>query len=132
MPEQKKDCICEGDVKLIFPCSGAADVGEISDRAARTLTAQGYGKMFCLAGIGGNISGMIASAKGADQVLVIDGCGLDCARKTLEEKGIENFLHFRVTDLGMEKSKSPATSTNIKIVTRKGEKLILKNQKTLR
>jgi len=26
--------IQKGGVKLIFPCSGAADVGEISDRAA--------------------------------------------------------------------------------------------------
>lgn len=126
MPDKKNNCACEGSVKLIFPCSGAADVGEISDRAARSMTARGHGKMFCLAGIGGNLSGMIASVKGADQVLVIDGCGLDCAKKTLEEKGIENFLHFRVTDLSLEKSKSPATSKNINVVTRKGEELISK------
>ena len=129
MPNQKDGCACEEGVKLVFPCSGGADVGEISDRAARNMTAKGYGKMFCLAGIGGNISGMIASTKGADQLLVIDGCGLDCAKKTLEEKGIENFLHLRVTDLGMEKSKSPATSENIQIVTQKGEELLLNNKK---
>ena len=127
MTEQKKGCICEGDVRLVFPCSGAADVGEISDRAARSLTAQGLGKMYCLAGIGGNISGMVASAKGADQILVIDGCGLDCARKTLEEKGINDFLHLRVTDQGLEKSKSPVTAEYIRIITRKGEEMLQKN-----
>ncbi|MBT4482837.1 MAG: zinc-binding protein, partial [Candidatus Latescibacteria bacterium] len=37
---------------LIFPCSGAADVGEISDQIARKLTRDGIGKMFCLAGVG--------------------------------------------------------------------------------
>ena len=126
MQQQKNGCVHEGGVNLIFPCSGAADVGEISDRAARSLTALGRGSMFCLAGIGGNISSMIASAREADQILVIDGCELDCAKKTMKEKGIENFLHFRVTDLDMEKSKAPATSKNIEIVTRKGEELILK------
>jgi uncharacterized metal-binding protein len=125
MPDDKNACACKGGVTLIFPCSGAADVGEISDRAARDMTARGYGKMFCLAGIGGNISGMIASAKGADQVLVIDGCGVDCAKKIMEERGIENFLHFRVTDLGMEKSKSPATQERIESVTQKGKELLL-------
>jgi len=125
MSDRKKDCACEGGVKLIFPCSGAADVGEISDRAARTMTAQGHGKMFCLAGIGGNISGMIDSVKGADRLLVIDGCGLDCAKKTMEERGIEDFFHFRVTDLGMEKSKSPATQERIESVAQKGKELLL-------
>ncbi|UCH93225.1 MAG: putative zinc-binding protein [Candidatus Aminicenantes bacterium] len=125
MPDKKNNCACGGSVTLIFPCSGAADVGEISDRAARNLSVQGHGKMFCLAGIGGNISGMIDSARGADRVLVIDGCGLDCAKKTMEERGIENFLHFRVTDLGMEKSKSPTTPERIESVAQKGKELLL-------
>lgn len=124
MSDEKNACTCKGGVTLIFPCSGAADVGEISDRVARSMTAQGHGKMFCLAGIGGNISGMIASARGADRVLVIDGCGLDCAKKTMEERGIENFFHFRVTDLGMEKSKSPATRERIESVAQKGKELL--------
>lgn len=124
MTNEKQTC-CKGGVTLIFPCSGAADVGEISDRAARKLSGMGPGKMFCLAGIGGNISGMIASAKGAEQVLAIDGCPQDCARKTLEQRGISGFLHFRVTDLGMEKSKSPASPERIDIVTEKGRELLL-------
>ncbi|NIM13078.1 MAG: zinc-binding protein [Candidatus Aminicenantes bacterium] len=124
MPDEKNACACNGGVTLIFPCSGAADVGEISDRAARVMAARGQGKMFCLAGIGGNISGMIASARGADQVLVIDGCGVDCAKKTMEERGIDDYIHLRVTDLGMEKSKSPATQERIDSVAQKGKELL--------
>jgi len=124
MSEEKKSCTCQGGVTLIFPCSGAADVGEISDRAARVMAARGQGKMFCLAGIGGNISGMIASARGADRVLVIDGCGVDCAKKTMEERGIDGYIHFRVTDLGLEKSKSPATPEHIESVAQKGNELL--------
>ena len=73
--------------------------------------------MFCLAGVGANLSGFIASAKGADRLLVVDGCNLDCARKTLAEKGItENIVYVRVTDLGFVKGKSPATAERIDAV----------------
>lgn len=122
---EAQTCACQQGVKLIFTCSGAADVGEISDRAARKLSGMGTGKMFCLAGIGGNISGIIASARGAEKLLVIDGCHLDCGRKTMEEKGIVSFLHLRVTDLGMAKSKSPASPERIAAVTEKGREMLL-------
>ena len=124
MSDEKIACACNGGVSLIFPCSGAADVGEISDRAARELSAHGHGKMSCLAGIGGNISGMIASACGADRVLVIDGCAQECAKKTMKDKGIEDFIHLRVIDLGMIKTKSPATPERIEQVVQKGQELL--------
>lgn len=104
---------CAAAPQLIFSCSGAADVGEISDRAARKLSAEGAGKMFCLAGVGGRVSGIMASTQAAAAILAIDGCPLDCARKTLEEAGIEQFAHVRLNDLGMEKGKSPATEERI-------------------
>lgn len=118
MSEAKScSCACGGSVSLLVPCSGAADTGEIADRAARKFAQGGCASMFCLSGVGGNISGFIASAKGADRLLVIDGCNLDCARKTLAEKGItENIIHVRVTDLGFVKGKSPATAERIDTV----------------
>ena len=48
-------CTCSAGPKLIFSCSGAADVGELADQTARKLTRNGDGKMFCLAGIGGRV-----------------------------------------------------------------------------
>jgi len=50
--------------KLIFSCSGCADVGELADQAARKLTRDGAGKMSCLAGIGGRISGIVKINRG--------------------------------------------------------------------
>ena len=101
---------------MIFACSGAADVGEISDRAARKLTRDSLGKMFCLAGVGGQVEGIVQKSKAASRILAIDGCSLDCTKKTLEEAGFARFEHVRVTDLGMEKGQSPATEGNIEIV----------------
>ena len=106
-------CSCEAAPKLIFACSGAADVGHISDLAARKLTAEGAGRMFCLAGVGGRVSGIMATTQAASAVLAIDGCPLDCARKTLEEAGFEQFEHVRLSDLGMEKGMSPATDERV-------------------
>jgi uncharacterized metal-binding protein len=108
--------ICSAAPTLLFPCSGAADVGEISDRAARTMTKSGAGKMFCLAGLGGLVPGIVKTAKEAAQVLAIDGCPLDCARLTLEKAGLSNFEHLVVTDLGLPKGQSPASEGNIETV----------------
>jgi uncharacterized metal-binding protein len=109
-------CACDAAPKLVFACSGAADVGQIADLAARKLTAQGAGKMFCLAGVGGRVSGIMATTQAAAAILAIDGCPLDCARKTLEETGFHEFEHLRLSDLGMEKGQSPATDERVEKV----------------
>lgn len=102
------DCTCGCDKKktvLIYACSGGANVAEISDRAARQLMFEGKGSMFCLAGLGAGIPGMIQAAKDADVNLVIDGCPMDCAKKVFEKAGVANFKYLKVTDLGIEKVK---------------------------
>ena len=124
MADQGKSCSCSGAPKLIFPCSGGSDVGEITDRAARKLTKDGAGKMYCLAGIGGRVSGIMASTESAAAILAIDGCPLDCAKNTLEQAGFKSFEHLRLSDMGIAKGKSPATEERIAAVAAKGaEKL---------
>jgi uncharacterized metal-binding protein len=123
-PSGQAGCGCGGAPKLVFACSGAADVGQIADIAARKLTAEGAGKMFCLAGVGGRVSGILATTQAAAALLAIDGCPLDCARKTLEEAGFREFEHLRLSDLGMEKGQSPATDERIeKVVSRAKSRL---------
>jgi uncharacterized metal-binding protein len=115
---------CAGGERLIFACSGAADVGAISDQAARRLTKDGKGKMFCLTGIGGRVPGILDKTKAALRLLAIDGCPLDCAKKTLEQAGFAQFEHVRVTDLGLEKGKSPVTEESISRVTARAAEMI--------
>lgn len=106
-------CGCNGGVKLIFACSGAADVGEIADRAARKLTREGKGRMFCTAGLGGRISGILKTTEAAESVLAIDGCPLNCVKASLEQAGVTTFQHLQLADLGLEKGRSPATQETI-------------------
>jgi len=124
MCAEKSDVCCSGGLKLIFACSGAADVGEISDRAARKLTKDGTGRMFCLAGIGGRIEPIMKTTKQASKILVLDGCQLDCVKNCLEQAGFTDFKHLRVTDLGMEKGKTTVTDENIAKVAKKSADLL--------
>jgi uncharacterized metal-binding protein len=110
--------------KLIFPYSGGSDVGAITDRAARLLTKQGVGKMYCLAGIGGRVSGIVETTKAVETVLVIDGCPQDCARKTLELAGFTGYAHLRLTDIGLNKGESPATDAHVAQAAARAQELL--------
>jgi uncharacterized metal-binding protein len=118
---ENKSACCSGAPKLIFACSGAADVGKIADLAARKLTAEGAGKMFCLAGIGGRVGGIMETTRAAAAILAIDGCPLDCAKKTLENAGFTDFEFIQLSDLGMDKGKSPATDESVAKVANLGK-----------
>ncbi len=119
-----QNCVCSGGSKLVFACSGAADVGAISDQAARKITRDGKGKMFCLAGIGGRIPGIMETTRSAEKILAVDGCPLNCVRKCLEEAGFANFAHLQLADLGMKKGGSPASQERIDLVAERCAKLL--------
>ncbi|WP_027357714.1 putative zinc-binding protein [Desulforegula conservatrix] len=123
---ESKACECSTAPKLIFACSGAADVGALSDQAARKMTRDGNGKMFCLAGIGARISGIMKNTEAAAAILAIDGCALNCASKSLEEAGFKNFEHLLVSDLGFQKGESPVTEDAVAKIAEAGAKLISK------
>jgi uncharacterized metal-binding protein len=112
---------------LLYACSGAANVAEVADRAARELTCEGLGKMFCLAGLGAEIQGMVQTARDADLNVVIDGCPVDCAKSIFEKLGLTNYVQVQVTDQGIEKAKGVrATDEQVAKVSAK-VKEVLKN-----
>jgi len=107
-------CACGGGpLTLIFACSGASNVGKMADEAARKLAREGKGKMYCLAGLGGDVKNIIETTRTADRILVIDGCPTDCAKKTLDRVGIGKYTIIRVTNLGLEKGKTPVSDEAI-------------------
>ena len=114
----KNNCGCESSAAptLIFPCSGAADVGEIADRVARKLSKDGVGTIFCLAGIGAGLSGFVRSAQAARMNITIDGCPTACSRKVLENLGIEP-QSFVLTDMGLVKGKTPVEDNVIEKIS---------------
>jgi uncharacterized metal-binding protein len=106
-------CACGKAPNLIFACSGAADVGAVADQAARRLAKSGAGKMFCLAGVGGRVSGIMETTRSAARILAIDGCSLNCAKSCLEQAGFQSFEHLQLADLGMEKGMTRPTEETV-------------------
>ena len=108
---------CGGGAKLVFACSGCSDVGEVADKAARALSKAGFGKMSCLAGLGGNLSGFVESAKGADENIVIDGCPVACAKKIFERIGVTPSSYI-LTEMGLVKGETPVDDEVVQVVCR--------------
>lgn len=80
------------------------------------MSREGVGKMFCLAGIGGRVSGILKSAEAAQSILAIDGCPLDCTQKTLDLAGVATTQHLRLSELGFEKGKIEVSTAAIEKV----------------
>ena len=89
------------------------------------MTLDLAGKMYCLAGIGGRVEGIMANTKAAARVLVIDGCKEECARKTMELAGFKTFLYLRLADMGFEKGGTHVTAARIRQVAARGAELLI-------
>jgi small redox-active disulfide protein 2 len=92
----------DGDV-LLFACSGAANAGEIADRAARRISSEKRAGLFCLAAIAAGRPDSISEARRARLIIVVDGCPIDCGARVFESAGLLDFAHLRVTDLDIQK-----------------------------
>ena len=98
-------CLCEPNEVIIFSCAGSSNVGQVANQAAIKLAQGGVGRYFCLAGIGGHVSGMIESTKAGKMLIAIDGCPVACAKKTLEHAAFQIHEHMQTTELlGIEKN----------------------------
>lgn len=99
------ECCAQGGNVMILACSGGSNVGQLSNQAAVELTQEGFGKMFCLSGIGGHLSGFVQSAKDTPEMVAIDGCSVACAKSILEHAEVPLKQYLVLTDLGIEKNK---------------------------
>ena len=104
---------------MIYACSGASDLGEVSDKTARKLRDSGFGKMSCLAALGAGEASYVETAK-AGSVLIIDGCGVACGRKIAEKAGVRAIVHT-LTDMGYVKGKTPPEA---KVIAEIADKLM--------
>ena len=91
-------------VPLLFACAGGSSVGQVANEACRELARDGAGKLYCLAGVGGHVGGIVETAKANAGVVAVDGCGVRCALKSLEAAGVKASHHIVLTDFGVEKN----------------------------
>lgn len=101
-----------GGEMLVMACSGASDIGCLSDKVARKLRDNGVRTMKCLAMVASDNQPLIESLKSAN-VLVIDGCPTDCGKKIMDKAGLTSYAYLRLTDHGFQKGQSPVNEENI-------------------
>lgn len=106
-------CTCGGGVepaggtrRIIFACAGASKAGQLTNEAAVQLTKEGYGKIACTASLAVGTPSIKKNVEVADEVVVIDGCAVGCARQIAERAGVTPDQEIVVTDLGIEKGGS--------------------------
>jgi uncharacterized metal-binding protein len=109
-------CSCSGEPTLLFACSGASDVGELTDRAARRLSRDKNARMFCTAAIGGKVEEYMTKTQSASNILLIDGCEHHCVKRVMEQAGFNDFEHVCLSNFGFIKGEAPATGENIERV----------------
>lgn len=101
-----KECLCQANEVVVFSCSGGSNCGQIANQVAVDLTKDGIGTIFCLAGIGAHIPGMIESARSARRIVAIDGCSVGCAKKTIEHAGLNVTDYIDIAKEGIVKNKN--------------------------
>ncbi len=100
-----KQCLCEPAEVLIIPCGGGSNCGQNASEAAVQLTREGLGEIYCLAGLAAHIPEMIEVAHSAKRICVVDGCALQCARKTVEHVGLKVTDHLDLSAENMPKGR---------------------------
>lgn len=97
------NCCGKGDV-LLLACSGGSNVGQIANDAAKALDQLGQGSFYCLIGVGAQLPSFVERIKkDGTTVVAIDGCGVGCAKKALENVGVTPHIYTVVTECGIEK-----------------------------
>ena len=94
----------------VLACSGCSRAGELADLTARRLQKMGVAKMSCLAGVGGHVKSITITVQRAPELLMIDGCPLECGANTLRLVGITEFQHLKLHELGVRKHEAEVTS----------------------
>jgi len=105
---EKPTCSCGANEpqRIIFPCAGQANVGQLTNLAAIQLTAEGYGNIACAALLAIGTESLIANALNADEVVILDGCPMLCAKKIAGAQGVAAGQHLVLTELGITKGPS--------------------------
>ncbi len=103
--EKEAKCACGSTNVAIFPCVGASNVGQLSNKISIELEKQDIGNLMCTAGIGARAPGLMKSAEASDRIIAIDGCPVNCASKTLELAGFKVDRHIVISELGIKKTK---------------------------
>ncbi|MCK9309675.1 MAG: putative zinc-binding protein [Candidatus Cloacimonetes bacterium] len=97
-------CVANSAPTKVYACAGASNVGVISFDLTKALHTANKYEMGCSTCIGAGDCGCGGTVTpDGKKDLLIDGCKVACLKKMFDKKGISNFNHVVVTQLGVKK-----------------------------
>lgn len=88
---------------LVYSCSGCSSAAQLANTLALRLDRERLAEMSCIAGVGGDVRPLVKTAVSARQVVVLDGCPLQCAKQCLDRHGVSPTLHIDLSTAGVRK-----------------------------
>ncbi|MFB6084124.1 MAG: putative zinc-binding protein [Halorientalis sp.] len=86
---------------LVYACSGCSSAAQMANDLAVRLDRERIAEMSCIAGVGGGVDPLVDTATSGRPTLVIDGCPLECARKSLEQHDVTPDRHVNLAKRGV-------------------------------
>lgn len=91
------------ELPLVYSCSGCSSAAQMANDLAVRLDREQVAEMSCIAGVGGDVGPLVDTATSGRPMLVIDGCPLECARKSLEQHDVTPDRHVNLAKQGVAK-----------------------------
>jgi uncharacterized metal-binding protein len=91
------------DLPLVYSCSGCSSAAQMANDLAVRLDREREAEMSCIAGVGGDVGPLVDTPTSGRPMLVIDGCPLECARKSLEQHAVSPDRHVNLAKRGVPK-----------------------------
>ncbi|HEY5160521.1 MAG TPA: putative zinc-binding protein [Gaiellaceae bacterium] len=90
---------------LVYACSGASNLGQLSNEIAIRLDQAGLAEMSCAEAVGIEAGPPYASALSGRSVIAVSGCPLACASRLLAEHGVAVTSSIQLENRGVMKAK---------------------------
>lgn len=100
----------------ILPCNGACNTGCMTGKVALEFVDNEDINMVCALGLPLGIESITNNAKKNEKFIVLNGCAMKCASKSLDKADINNYEELILTDFGIQKNKNYKDETNIEKV----------------
>lgn len=91
------------ELPLVYSCSGCSSAAQMANDLAVKLDRERVAEMSCIAGVGGDVPPLVNTATSGRPMLVVDGCPLECARKSLEQHDVTPDRHINLAKRGVPK-----------------------------
>ncbi|MDD3579072.1 MAG: putative zinc-binding protein [Candidatus Cloacimonetes bacterium] len=102
--DNSSGCATSASSRSVYACAGASNVGKISYELAIELHNRGEYGISCAVGVGADLCGFVEGASKSNHTnLLIDGCPVGCLKQMFDNKGIDNYDHIIVTEMGIAK-----------------------------